>query len=68
MSKGTSSKRRHGCKTLREQSYVDVTSSYTRPSTTGSSSSNANLCPLIFNGPSLPGIMNFTYEFHDKLG
>nr|CDP92139.1 Bm5601 [Brugia malayi] len=34
MSKGTSSKRRHGCKTLREQN--DATSSYTRSSVTAS--------------------------------
>ncbi|KAK6103014.1 Ubiquitin carboxyl-terminal hydrolase family protein [Brugia pahangi] len=53
MSKGTSSKRRHGCKTLREQN--DTTSSYTRSSVTASSNSNTSLCPLIFNGPSLPG-------------
>ncbi|CAG9530513.1 unnamed protein product [Cercopithifilaria johnstoni] len=53
MSKGTSSKRRHGCKTLHEQS--GTTSDYIRPSATGSSSSSASLCPLIFNGPSLPG-------------
>ncbi|KAL3993623.1 Ubiquitin carboxyl-terminal hydrolase family protein [Acanthocheilonema viteae] len=52
MSKGTSSKRRYGCKTLREQS---GTSDYIRSSTTGSSNSNTSLCPLIFNGPSLPG-------------
>ncbi|KAM3720075.1 Ubiquitin carboxyl-terminal hydrolase [Dirofilaria immitis] len=53
MSKGTSSKRRHGCRTLREQSVT--TSSCTRPTTASFSSTSASLCPSIFNGPSLPG-------------
>ncbi|VDN86791.1 unnamed protein product [Brugia pahangi] len=66
MSKGTSSKRRHGCKTLREQN--DTTSSYTRSSVTASSNSNTSLCPLIFNGPSLPGMVDFAYKTYDKLG
>uniref|UniRef100_A0A915PZW7 Ubiquitin carboxyl-terminal hydrolase n=1 Tax=Setaria digitata TaxID=48799 RepID=A0A915PZW7_9BILA len=53
MSKGTSSKRRHGCKTLREQS--GMASNYTKPINASSNSCSTSPCPLIFNGPSLPG-------------
>ncbi|VDK67821.1 unnamed protein product, partial [Onchocerca ochengi] len=53
MSKSTSSKRRHSCKMLHEQS--DTTLDCTRSATTVSNTSNASLCPSIFNGPSLPG-------------